>query len=46
MGHYFVDYDLIPMLVYENYLFAFPKNNDLELVEKLADAAECISLGD
>lgn len=43
---FFIDYELIPLLVQENYLTAMGERKTLEDIEKMADAAEFISLGD
>ena len=46
---FFIDYDLIPLLVYENYLSTFPSQNyenKKEELENLSIAADAVSLGD
>ncbi len=43
---FFIDYDMIPLLIQENYLTAMGDRKSLEDVERLADAADYISLGD
>ena len=43
---FFIDYDMIPLLIQENYLTAMGDRKTLADVEKLADAADYISLGD
>lgn len=46
MDLFFIDYDLIPMLVQENYLNSMGDRKSLQDVEAMADAAEFISVGD
>ena len=46
MDLFFIDYDLIPLLVQENYLNALGDRNKIEDIERMAAAAEFISLGD
>ena len=46
MDLFFIDYDLIPLLVQENYLYALGERKSLEDIEKMADAADFMSLGD
>jgi len=46
MDLFFIDYDLIPLLVQENYLTSMGDKNSLNDLERMADAAEFISLGD
>ena len=46
---FFIDYDLIPLLIQENYLFTFPSQNyksKKEELENLSLAADCISESD
>ena len=43
---FFIDYDLIPLLVQENYLTAMGDRKTMDDIEKLADAADYISMGD
>lgn len=43
---FFIDYDLIPLLVHENYLNSMGDRKTLTDIEKMADAADFISLGD
>jgi len=46
---YFIDYDLIPLLIYENYLSTFPSQNyksQTEELESISLAADCISESD
>lgn len=46
---YFIDYDLIPLLIYENYLSTFPSQNyksKEEELESISLAADCISESD
>lgn len=46
MDLFFIDYDLIPLLVQESYLSSMSDRKSLEDIEKMADAADYISLGD
>jgi replication factor C subunit 1 len=46
MDLFFIDYDLIPLLVQENYLSAMPDRKNLQDIENMAAAADYISLGD
>ena len=46
MDLFFIDYDLIPLLVQENYLTSMGDRKSPEDIDKMADAAEFISLGD
>jgi replication factor C subunit 1 len=43
---FFIDYDMIPLLIQENYLTAMGDRKSLDDIEKLADAADYISMGD
>ena len=43
---FFVDYEWVPLLVQEGYLGSMEKRNSIEDVCAMADAAECISIGD
>jgi replication factor C subunit 1 len=46
---YFIDYDLIPLLIYENYLSTFPSQNyknKIDELESISLAADCISESD
>lgn len=46
MDLFFIDYDLIPLLVQENYLTAMGERRDLESLNRMAEASDFISLGD
>jgi hypothetical protein len=46
MDLFFIDYDMIPMLVQENYLNSMGERRDIQSVEAMAQAADYISLGD
>lgn len=46
MDLFFIDYDLIPLLVQENYLTSMGDRRDLESLNRMAEAADFISLGD
>ena len=43
---FFIDYDLIPLLIQESYLTAMGDRKSLDDLEAMADASEFISLGD
>jgi replication factor C subunit 1 len=45
MDLFFIDYDLVPLLIHENYLQAFG-SNDKEAVFRMADAADSIAFSD
>jgi replication factor C subunit 1 len=46
MDLFFIDYDLIPLLVQESYLNSMGDRKSMEDIEAMASAAEYISLGD
>ena len=46
MGLYFVDHDMVPLLVQENYISAAGSGNSAQDIMKLALQADYISLGD
>lgn len=47
MGYFFIDYDLVPLLVQENYLNAARKDaNDLDTLRRMAKAADSIAKSD
>lgn len=46
MDLFFIDYDMIPLLIQENYLYAMGERNSIKDIEAMADAAEYMSLGD
>ena len=46
MDLFFIDYDMIPLLIQENYLSARGERNSIKDIEAMADAAEYMSLGD
>ncbi len=46
MDLFFIDYDLIPLLIQENYLTSMSDRRSMADVEAMATAAEFISLGD
>ena len=43
---FFIDHDWVPLLVQEQYLSSMGDRDSLEDIEKMADAADMISLGD
>lgn len=43
---FFVDHEWVPLLVQEAYLTSFDRRNQLQDIHAMANAAECISLGD
>ena len=44
---YFIDYDMVPLLVQDQYLNAmYDQKTDLDTIERMAEASEFISLGD
>ena len=44
---FFIDHDFVPLLVQESYLTSFGTDRDsMEDLQKMADAAELISVGD
>jgi replication factor C subunit 1 len=43
---FFIDYDLIPLLVQESYLSSMQDSKSMEDIERMAEAADMISLGD
>lgn len=43
---FFIDYDFIPLLVQENYLTTLGDRKTLDDIERMADAADYISIGD
>lgn len=43
---FFIDFELIPNLIYENYLSCFGGNNKIESIEKLVLSSDNISNGD
>jgi replication factor C subunit 1 len=43
---FFIDYDLIPLLIQENYLNSMGDRKTLDDIERMADASDFISLGD
>ena len=46
MDLFFIDNDFIPLLIQENYLTAMKDRRAMQDLEKMADAADFISLGD
>jgi replication factor C subunit 1 len=46
MNLFFIDYNLIPLLIQENYLDSMRKDNSLKTLEKMAKSADYISTGD
>ena len=46
MDLFFIDYDLIPLLIQENYLGSMGDKKSLGDIENMANASEFISLGD
>ena len=43
---FFIDYDLIPLLIQESYLNSMGDRKTLDDIERMADASDFISLGD
>jgi len=43
---FFVDHEWVPLLVQESYLTSMAKRNSYKDIQVMADAADCISLGD
>ncbi len=43
---FFVDVDMLPLLIHENYLSAYGSSQGWEQVGQMAESAEYISLGD
>lgn len=43
---FFIDHDMVPMLVQESYLNSMQDRNTLEDLEQMAEAADQISVGD
>eukprot|EP01022_Parablepharisma_sp_SALTPOND_P014977 TRINITY_DN208_c0_g1_i1.p1 TRINITY_DN208_c0_g1~~TRINITY_DN208_c0_g1_i1.p1 ORF type:complete len:833 (+),score=90.44 TRINITY_DN208_c0_g1_i1:5078-7576(+) len=46
MSLYFIDFELMPLLVQENYLTSYGQNQTLKDVQDMAESADYISLGD
>ena len=46
MDLFFIDYDMIPNLMQENYLNAMGDMRDMRSIEAMAEAADYISMGD
>ena len=46
MSMFFIDYNLIPLLIQENYLDSMARNTNMRTLEKMAQAADFISTGD
>ena len=46
MDLFFIDYEFVPLLVQENYLNAFEDRKSMDDIEKMAEAADCISSSD
>jgi hypothetical protein len=43
---FFVDHEWVPLLVQESYLTSMSKRSSYKDIQVMADAADCISLGD
>jgi replication factor C subunit 1 len=43
---FFIDFDLMPLLIHENYLQASGPNRNVDDIKKMAESADYISLGD
>lgn len=43
---FFIDFEILPLLIYENYLTAYGQNQALEDVKRMALSADSISVGD
>lgn len=43
---FFIDHEFVPLLVQESYLNTFGPRNDMQDIEKMAEASDLISLGD
>jgi hypothetical protein len=46
MDLFFIDYELIPLIIQENYLTAMGDRRSPDDIEAMANASEFISLGD
>lgn len=46
MDLFFIDYDMIPNIMQENYLNAMGDVRDMRSIEAMAEAADYISMGD
>jgi ABC-type arginine transport system ATPase subunit len=46
MDLFFIDYDMIPNIMQENYLNAMGEVRDIRSIEAMAEAADYISMGD
>jgi len=46
MNLFYIDYELIPLLVHENYLTPYGQSGGLRDIQEAADSADYISLGD
>ena len=46
MDLFFIDYDMIPNIMQENYLNAMGEVRDIRSIEGMAEAADYISMGD
>ena len=46
MDLFFIDYDFIPLLIQENYLHSMGDRSNMDDINKMAEAAEFMSLGD
>ena len=43
---FFIDHEFVPLLVQESYLNSFEDRNSVDDLERMAEAADMISLGD
>jgi hypothetical protein len=43
---FFIDHEFVPLLVQESYLNCFGARDSMQDIEKLAEAADQISIGD
>jgi replication factor C subunit 1 len=46
MDLFFIDYDMIPILMQESYLNSMGDRRDMQSIEAMASAADYISMGD
>ncbi len=46
MSHFSMDYELMPLMIHENYLMAMHKETQLQDIQRMATASEFISIGD
>jgi hypothetical protein len=46
MNLFFIDYGLIPLMVYDNYLAAWKQNRSPQCISTMAEQADLMSVGD